>query len=499
MALNRIKSCLLACGLLTLMVSDAAAQHYAGPGNPFSTGLRAEQLPDPGHHLLRDPLPIGDLQLFAPADISLYGGDAAPREGYFGSWEWLYWSISAPEKDVIGEPGLVRFVHDAGKIRPQGSSFDTGSLNTEFHSGQRVEFGYVDGHLGWWFSGFRIKGHEQEFGRGDTDVAFVDQYQTFVFLNNDPINGGFFVDTATVGLLQGFVDQTRVDSVDDNQDNDAVFGRMLDGNGDGIIDPTDIDDNITDPLFVDLDDLVDLPVTFSEMVIRNTTDLWGFELMPFRRLNPTHRGSVFELGGGVRFLQFDDRFNVDAKGGFLVDRGQDTGTSPGVGVFSPTPLIESFWYTRARNDIIGPQLAARWFKSYGRLTVAAEGRYTAGFNFQRLSQEGTLGSNPDGNAQTTIGPRTTTQNALYLFNPISFNNEEKEEEFSNLAELRVKADIQVTRSILFTVGYNGMYMDGIARSSNLVLYRLPTMGIDVNDNRQAVWMHGVNVGVVVNR
>jgi len=501
MASKRLKTYLLAAAIGCLLATPTFGQNFAGPGNFLGPGLRAEQLPDPGNHLLREPLPIGDLQLFAPADITLYGGDPPPREGYFGSWEWLYWSMSAPEKDLIGEPGLVRIVNDQGRVRAQGSTFDTGNLQALWHSGQRFELGYVDGHYGWWVSGHRIKGHVQEFGRGDTDVAFVDQFIELDFFNNDPAafpSFSFFPDTKKVGLMQGFVNQTPTVGADNDLDSDGIFGRFFDGNGDGVVDPNEPDD-VLQPPFWDLDDVVNLPVTFNEVVIRNRTEMWGVEVMPFYRFDPTHRGAHIEMALGARFLRFDDDFDVATQGGFLVDPGADVGGFNGEGEFSPFPPITSFWATFARNDIIGPQLAARWFKTYGRLTAVVEGRYTAGFNFQRLRQEGTLGSNPLGLAQPSIGPRATQHNAFLRFKPISFNHEEREEEYSNIVELRVKADVQLTRSILFTVGYNGMWMDGIARSSNLVEYKLPVMGIDVNDNEQNVMLHGVNVGVVVNR
>lgn len=493
MAQNRIKPYLLAFCLVGMLGSWGGARH-ASAQNILGLNLREQQLPDPGHHILREPLPLGDLQLFAPADITLYGGDPKVNEGYFGGWEYLYWSISAPDRKVIGQPGLVRQVHDGGLTRLQGSTFDTGNFESQFHNGNRFQFGYADGSLGWWVSGFKLQSENQHFGRGDTDVAFVDQFQTVTFFDRDPITRIFFSSSKSVGLLQGFVDQSPVDTVDDDQNLNGVFGRFTDGDGDGMIDPASEADAL-DPAFYDLNDLVNLPVTFSQMVIRNKTDMWGIELMPFTRLRPTHGGSHFEFAGGVRFLRFNDQFDVDAQGGFLIDRGQNMQ----VGTSSPIPPVESFWSTQARNDIIGPQLAARWFKTFGRLTMSAEGRYLAGFNFQQIHQDGTLGSNPAGSTQPSIGPRVTQQNALLFFNPVSFNHDDNENEFSNVVELRIKADVQLTRAISFTIGYNGMWMNGIARSTSLVQYRLPVMGINVDDNRQDLMVHGVNLGIVINR
>ena len=44
-------------------------------------------------------------QIFAPADVSTFGGEQEPNEGYFFQFDGLYWSISAPEVVPIGFPG----------------------------------------------------------------------------------------------------------------------------------------------------------------------------------------------------------------------------------------------------------------------------------------------------------------------------------------------------------------------------------------------------------
>ena len=39
--------------------------------------------------------PLG-FQIFAPADVSTYGGDQQPNEGYFFQFDGLCWSIASP-------------------------------------------------------------------------------------------------------------------------------------------------------------------------------------------------------------------------------------------------------------------------------------------------------------------------------------------------------------------------------------------------------------------
>ena len=51
---------------------------------------------------------LQDVQLFAPAEFSSYGGGVRPKEGFFFSVDWLNWSTSAPEGRPIGFPSNGR-------------------------------------------------------------------------------------------------------------------------------------------------------------------------------------------------------------------------------------------------------------------------------------------------------------------------------------------------------------------------------------------------------
>ena len=43
-------------------------------------------------------------QLFAPADLSTFGGDIRPNEGYFFQFDGVFWSISAPRRFPLVPP-----------------------------------------------------------------------------------------------------------------------------------------------------------------------------------------------------------------------------------------------------------------------------------------------------------------------------------------------------------------------------------------------------------
>ncbi|MFH1266740.1 MAG: hypothetical protein ABIK89_13510, partial [Planctomycetota bacterium] len=71
------------------------------------------------------------------------------------------------------------------------------------------------------------------------------------------------------------------------------------------------------------------------------------------------------------------------------------------------------------------------------------------------------------------------------------------------AELRVDFMYQLTRSVSAGVGWTGFWVDGIARASSLIDYKLgqttaETMGI-TGLNRQSVFVNGANFRIVLNR
>lgn len=479
MTTNLLTRWALACFLVSMLAWEAKAQN--------------SPLPD---------FPIGNLELFERRDLSTYGRAPRVHEGYFGQFDWLMWNVGTPIKTDIGNPNLQPVVHDVGYVRTQYNSFNTGDMYAEWVHGQRGEVGYVNDHWGVLFGSFQINGNNQAFAAGDVDVVFNDFYTPVENERLDFVNGVYvpsgIVTTQQIGLLDGFVIQRVFNapgfSADEDLDNDGVFGRFFDGNGDGTISPTDPADKLNQR-FWDVDDLVRMPTNFHELSYVNTTRIWGFELMPFYRTNPTHNNGNLEFGMGFRYIKFKDRFNVDALGGFLVDDGTDTPTS-GQQI---SMLSESFWHTTAYNNIVGPQVSARWFKKLGAWTLSTQGRYFAGFNFQNVLQRGSLGVGHQGVIDPFIGPRYVGNNINVAQAGLTFTNSTHENEFSNVVELRAQASYQITQAFSLNVGWTGIYMDGIARSSNMVAYQLPTMGILEDENRQIFITHGLTAGFQFNR
>lgn len=386
-----------------------------------------------------------DFQFFAPADLSEYGEGIQAKEGFFFTFDLLQWTITAPDSVTIGQNFTRNNVWQGGFFIDETSTLNTEPYSNSFTDGQRMELGYVRGHHGWLFGMFKLTSLNQYLDRGNTTVVF-----------EDPPYGPLGLER-----IQGFV-QSGDQDFDHDVNGNNVYGR------DGIDTSVPLAGEPNQFFPTDFGDDVRLPMVFDMVTTKNRTQLWGTELMYTLRLNQMHRGGYFELDIGGRYLRFRDTFDVHGYGGIL---------------------DKSFWFTDAQNNIIGPQVAARWFNQTGRITWSAEGRFLAGFNFQDLKQQGELASNliPGG------------RDVPLTFGPTSFVHSLDENEWSPSVELRLQASYQLTRAIAIRVGWTGMWIDGIARASSLVNYTLPTMGLIPNQGTQDVFIQGVNAGIEINR
>jgi hypothetical protein len=387
-------------------------------------------------------------QLFAPADVSTFGGDQEPNEGYFFQFDGLFWSISAPHTAPIGAPGLTRLVYYGpnaftvptpppnGILPPitsqdqrlESNTLDTGDIKSAFSPGTRFEFGQIEDRNGWLCSIYRVQPVEQDFSYQSADVVFKDPPQ-------GPLGQG---------LLTGPV-------------------------------PGPAGTTIQRPL----------PVTLYDLAMSDTVDTWGVELLYLHRAHTCHAGGTLEFFAGARYLEFNDSFNVQA------------GPDPG-GNTVPSFLQNSFWFTSAENHIVGPEVGLRWFKKEGRWMFNTEARFMAGLNFQDFHQEANIGPNlnPGGTGgsanytPSTLEPATSAYNA-YL------------REFTPVVELRLEGRYEITRTISFHAGWTGYWMDNIARANGVIDYNIqnPVMGFDFTGgaNKQTVWMNGLTMGFDVNR
>jgi hypothetical protein len=174
----------------------------------------------------------------------------------------------------------------------------------------------------------------------------------------------------------------------------------------------------------------------------------------------------------LRYFRFDERFNINTTGGILAN---------------------SFWHTRAVNNMVGGQIGLRGAWQRGRLRLSTEGRFMAGANIQQLTQRGEIAS------QTTAGAPSTNPGLSLDLNPTAFTHASRQVEFAPLGELRIGIGWNIFRSVQLNAGWTGIIVNNVARPSNMIDYNVPYMGILEDNNRQEVFIQGLTLGVEVNR
>jgi hypothetical protein len=232
----------------------------------------------------------------------------------------------------------------------------------------------------------------------------------------------------------------------------------------------------------------ELPVMFYNLQLKQRSKSWGVELMYMHRTYTYHNGSTLEFYGGAHYFDFEDFFGVT------------TGTNAPSGSTIPSFLGGSSWGNEAKNHVIGPEFGVRWSKKQGRWTLNAEGRFTAGFNNQDITE--TVDFGPKLNPGSSTNHATTWQ-PLTLGHTYS-TYEEYACEWSPMVELRLEARYQITKSFSAQVGWSGFWIDGIARGADMIDYTVngnteKIMGINMANNRQSLIANGVTFGVEFNR
>jgi hypothetical protein len=221
--------------------------------------------------------------------------------------------------------------------------------------------------------------------------------------------------------------------------------------------------------------LLALPVNFTNVLLRNDVSSWGIECDYVGRSNQLHDGGFFEWFAGPRYIEFSDTFLVNAQG------SQTLGTSQ--------------WITEAQNHIIAGQLGVRWFKKLGRWMLSTEGRGLVGLNAQNVNQTGEVGIG--------IIPGVVGSGQPYYLGPTNINHHEFIRQLSEGVELRLDARYQITRSVTFRAGWTGLWLNNIARGSEMVDYTLDParsfLGILRDHNKDNVLMNGLEIGIDINR
>jgi hypothetical protein len=213
---------------------------------------------------------LSGLQLFAPPEVPPYGEAPKASEGFFFSYEGLYWAVSAPKVVPVGNQTIP--TRDAywgpfnNDLVVQTNSLNTSFLSAKFEPGQRWEIGRMDDHSGWMIGVSQMQDQDELFS-----------FQNVQMVVNDPPFG-----PGPEQLLNGNVLVPP-----------AILNRPL-------------------------------PLVWDTLAGQNSTRLWNVELMYIYRTSQFHDGGYCEFFIGPRYFEFDDSFNVNATGGILGDAMWDT-------------------------------------------------------------------------------------------------------------------------------------------------------------------------------
>ncbi|MGA2031654.1 MAG: BBP7 family outer membrane beta-barrel protein [Thermoguttaceae bacterium] len=386
------------------------------------------------------------LQLFEDADMRPYGNWAQPKEGFYASFDGLFWYMNAPDKQTVGFGNTSRLVmagtgnlafgtpaaslivtSTATDQYVETSTFDTGDFRDKWKAGDRIELGYTGEHDGFLISTFELNTFTLHSGAANVPVVF-----------QDPPFGA-----TNRHLLEN------------------VFGLDVNGN----------------PIWGNV------PVVYDTLRVTNMTKPTGVEAMYTYRDHQLHRGGQLQWMIGARYLEIKDEYLVDGIGGGLGDTHIDS---------------------LAKNEIFGPQVGVRFYQPFGRFAISSEGRFAATVNSEQIRVTSVMGTNLSEPANPLLftDPNTLLPILLpRLMGPTSGETSAHYYFFTPLVEFRVEGHVQVTQSISAKVGWNAVWMDNIARGSGVLDYSVPQVGITTasHGNRQDLFMQGLSLGVELNR
>ena len=449
-----------------------------------------------------------DWQLFAPIQADLLAEEHLDtKEGYFfKSGRGKFW-VSRPERAAIGianappvqafSPTAVNYLWTdintttlpnglnaplagtaaslslrfpllgSGSFINQITAIDDSYARTADGWGNQYEFGWVDGYHGWMVSVYQgLDMHRTDrYGFDDKRIDQLGAAQGLNGIDGIPnLDGnGPQVPVNPVAPVAGLQALLAIDGLLEvpvffDDPNNLLLGfatdvlqNPIDINGDGMIDQND---------------LVRIAVVFDDMEVNNQTNVNSVEVSAIRRKKAIPGGGSAELFFGAHYLEFDDRFGVNARGGTLAD---------------------TIWRNHALNRIVGPQLGFRLAKSTQRWTSTLQARFTGGANFLSVRQDGVVGSH-------LVYGAPGVPNAL---GANSFFHRVSKEYFSPVGQLEYQTSFRVTNAFAINVGWMGTVAGGVTRASNTVAYRLPNLGI--LNRQQSIFTHGVTAAVEFNR
>ncbi|MCH8839994.1 MAG: BBP7 family outer membrane beta-barrel protein [Planctomycetes bacterium] len=485
--------------------------------------------------------PAHDLQFYSPVDFDFDDRPLRRADGFIFRYDKLSWAFTG-ERYTLGDPGRTVqseiIYRDPADVAPDPYDIPNGIQNSppraEFGWGERYELGLFNQGNGWLVGildgpkavssetygfgpgsglfdtnnpnvtdnrgidpffldpdgGWDDDGNGIPDGDGPTDAAqalgfgsvhinfAADDGFFFGFRNYLINNQGAMVGTVTGPILyvgnvgtsgDAFIDDDpdlgNLGLVDD-LDFDGNFGveiSFVDTNMNGVQD----DDEPTLTLLADFGDLHEFNVAFDRVNVRNTTQTDGIEIMRTfdlsnRHMMVKHQNNRLSIAYGARYLRLRDRFAFVGEGSIL-------------GMTSVDQRID--------NNIVGPQIHARWDHQKGRFLWTLDGRCLLGYNVSNWDQVGLFGQElvPGG------------MNRLLYGQPTSSAYGRQDNDFSPVVELRAETSYQITNAIAWKLGYTALFVDNIHRAASTVRWRAPDWGF-LTEGTQEIFINGVNFG-----
>lgn len=479
---------------------------------------------------------ISQMRLFSPFPDDQFGGGVYQHEGFYGSIGAGLVTLSQPSDQIVGSPvgtsaqvvtnvipgsnNTTNFTYVA-----QTNQMNTSQFRADWETATEFAVGNMIGHHGWEVKGTVVTPQKNEYsgvygGINIEDPAVVD-------VSSYGTNGNYYIWNGKGSTL--------IDPI--NSGGSYQIGRLwairsmntIGSSGQGYTNNQNNSDTSGDNKYI----FVPMPITYETFSMQSKVNTWSVEAMYNYRFHPFRRGTL-ELLAGVRYTQFDGRFNffghanTENTSSYQITEVQILETSNTANVDNATTstsqnygsydynnsstvgadLGYSDWNFEANNHIIGPQVGLRYTISNNRWRFTGEGKYFAGFNRQNLYGDGTLGLKAMNGGDSDLDLSETGGVPTYApLNTIanSFAYSKHHDVYTNGVEGKVEATWNWTQAIGFKVGYQMLYMDNIARASAINNYRLNEDGsiFGVKDNKDDYnfdqFVHGVMFTFMVNR
>ena len=448
------------------------------------------------------------LRLFKPYSPEMFSGGRRSNDGIYGSVSGIYWSISTPTDGYIGATTVngkdeTRWTYNGAKVFEQTNSVKINMMGPTTTLGTRFEVGNRRGQYGWLIGGYGLPGQSHSMNAQSMSMTIRDE-GNFTYQPLDPFgplwglesatwyiwdrnNDTMYSPTAQSGPNYPYANWQAADvtSISGIGYLWGIIGRFYD----------------TDDGEVYVGAFAPLPIWFQNVDIRVSSSHLSTELMYTYRPHPFTWGAM-ELLAGARYWEFDDKFGFDGTGPRYVN-------SPTSFLDGPFSLLAGMSVdARGINRVFGPQVGMKLSRSNARWTFGAEGRLTAGINFQTLETSGYIGTNYDAYGDNYIYDPGNSDGLMIM--PVglqhgnsNFGHKKNKTVLSPIGELRLTADWQWTSAISFFGAVDGMFAGNIARGVRITDYVVRSdgtiFGIRGNDRNTNVFVYGVELGVKMNR